>query len=80
MDISKQLKKELANLEPGEKVKMIGELLDAIHVETNNLSDDTRKVYSIPITSIDPFPDHPFYVENDEDTAGQKRVRNRGRC
>jgi len=93
MDISKQLKKELANLEPGEKVKMIGELLDAIHVETNNLSDDTRKVYSIPITSIDPFPDHPFYVENDEDmgalvrsvrklgiiTPGTVRVKDDGR-
>ena len=47
MDISKQLKKELANLEPGEKVKMIGELLDAIHVETNNLSDDSYRRYTL---------------------------------
>ena len=25
------------------------------------------KIYEIPITEIDDFPDHPFYVRNDED-------------
>ncbi len=28
---------------------------------------DLKKIYEIPLTEIDPFPDHPFKVKDDED-------------
>lgn len=29
-----------------------------------------KKIYEIPLTEIDPFPDHPFIVKDDEDMIG----------
>ena len=28
---------------------------------------DLKKIYEIPLEEIDPFPDHPFIVRDDED-------------
>lgn len=66
MDYRELLGNEIVNLPPGEKVRALSELLDVIKAETDRISKESRQTFNIPVSSIDPFPEHPFYVENDE--------------
>lgn len=74
MDISELLEKEITNLPPGEKVRALGELLDIIQLETDRISSESRQTFILPVSSIDPFSDHPFYVENDEAILPIKQI------
>lgn len=68
MEYRELLGNEIVNLPPGEKVRVLSELLDVIKAETDRISKESRQTFNIPVSSIDPFPEHPFYVENDEAT------------
>ena len=43
---------------------------------TQEERDDAKlkRIYEIPISRIDPFPDHPFKVRDDEDMPGIRIV------
>ena len=40
---------------------------DLFSTEETRQEAKLAKIYDIPISEIDDFPDHPFYVRNDED-------------
>lgn len=55
---------------PKEKEKMdlgLPKLDDLFSTQKERDEDKLRKVYEIPLGEIDPFPDHPFKVTDDED-------------
>lgn len=67
MDIREQIKEIIEGLSPGESILALGTMIDALRTETEKITKENHLIFNIPITSIDLFPNHPFYVENDED-------------
>ena len=50
-----------------EKIKILEALLNSVIDECEALKQEMTCISIIPIEYIDPYPDHPYYVENDED-------------
>lgn len=93
MEIEKQITDILIDLSPGERIRTIGFLITAVISAADEVSGQPNCIYNIPISEIDLFPNHPFYVENDDDmndlatsikrygmiTPGIVRVKDSGR-
>lgn len=52
---------------------MLGSLLDSFISECEAAKQDLACIHNIPVEKIDLFPDHPYYVDNDEDMANLVR-------
>ena len=52
-----------------EKIRLLRSLLNSVIGECETLKQELTCISNIPIEYIDPYPGHPFYVENDEDMA-----------
>ena len=50
-----------------EKIKILEALLNSVIDECEAMKQEMTCISIIPIEYIDPYPDHPYYVENDED-------------
>ena len=50
-----------------EKIKILEALLNSVIGECEALKQELTCISIIPIDYIDPYPNHPYYVENDED-------------
>ena len=66
-----KLKEMLPDMEPAEisiLMKKLLDLSDAVYRQYENRSSEASTcICEIPIDQIDPFPDHPFYMNDDED-------------
>ena len=66
MDIREQIRTAISDLPDTEKVIVLSIIMDAIIEKTRDIRQDARRMCNIPIKSIDSFPGHPFYVDDDE--------------
>ena len=71
MEEIRKIKKMLPDMGPAETADLMRKLLDLSDDVYRQYEDRKREAASciceIPISQIDPFPDHPFYVNDDED-------------
>ena len=71
MEELKRIKDRLPDMEPGETADLMWKLMDLTDEVYRRYEDRNREaatcICEIPISQIDPFPDHPFYVNDDED-------------
>ena len=67
MDIREQIEKIVVDLTPGESILALGTMIEMLRIETEQMSKENHQIFSIPVDSIDLFPEHPFYVESDEE-------------
>ena len=58
---------EIKDMSPGEKIRTLGMLIEAVMSVAEDSGKGISHIASIPISDIDLFPDHPFYVETDDD-------------
>lgn len=69
MELDESLKKVISNLSPGESIRMIGALISEVLSAAERANQGIRQTFNIPVNEIDLFPDHPFYVEADDDMS-----------
>ena len=76
----KKIKKERKNYMAKEKFKMhLPGIDDLFSTEEQRQEEKLTKIYDIPISEIDDFPDHPFRIREDEDMNDlMESVRERG--
>jgi len=71
MEEIRKIKNMLPDMGPAETADLMRKLLDLSEDVYRQYEDRNREAASciceIPISQIDPFPDHPFYVNDDED-------------
>lgn len=58
---------EIKEMSPGERIRTLGTLVSLVMSVAEESSRGIRQAASIPISDIDLFPNHPFYVETDDD-------------
>ena len=84
---------KIKDMSPGERIRTLGTLIEAVMSVAEESGEGIRQTTSIPVSDIDLFPNHPFYVETDDDmndlvksikkygmiTPGAVREKNNGR-
>ena len=67
MEVEKQIKAAIKDMSPGESLRTLGTLIETVMSVAEESGKGIRQTASIPIGDIDLFPNHPFYVETDDD-------------
>ena len=62
-----QIKAAIKDMSPGESLRTLGTLIETVMSVAEESGKGIRQTASIPIGDIDLFPNHPFYVETDDD-------------
>lgn len=61
------IRKSIEDLRPHERSSALNTMIDVIIEECIKLREELRCINAVPVSEIDPFPGHPFWVLDDED-------------
>ena len=67
MKIEKQISDAIKDIPPGESIRVLGTLISEVLNATEEANKEIRQTFNVPVNEIDLFPDHPYYVETDDD-------------
>ena len=67
MDLKDSIKEAMYDLPDTEKLIVLSVMIDTLMDSMEDMKKEIRFIRSIPVSKIDVFPDHPFYVDDDED-------------
>ena len=67
MDLKDSIKEAMYDLPDTEKLIVLSVMIDTLMDSMEDMKKEIRFIRSIPVSKIDMFPDHPFYLDDDED-------------
>lgn len=77
MDLRDCIREAMCDLPDTEKMIVLSVMIDTLMDRVSELRKEVRFIRNIPISKIDPYQNHPFYVVDDEDMMNLARSINK---